>query len=197
MTDNNPYIIIDEVTMAKTNELLNVARKMAEKSYPHMVDDYDRIINRIRETAVCFTGSQNMPKTHPAYKIEGSLGKRLEKKVTAKLAPPTFEESQGEQKPKIPKLKAKAKVDFISDGIKFKAGQEYEVDEIGTFFDEDVTMRCRSWEDLCHFRKHFKIGIKNGFLIHYFYDEAWARSNGLASYDDFFERIEELFGKEL
>ena len=67
MTDSNPYIIIDEVTMAKTNELLRVAKCMAEKSYPHMVEDYDRIINRIRDTAESFTGSQNKPKTKKAY----------------------------------------------------------------------------------------------------------------------------------
>jgi hypothetical protein len=81
MTDSNPYIIIDEVTMAKTNELLRVAKCMAEKSYPHMVEDYDRIINRIRDTAESFTGSQNKPRTSLAYKMEGHLGKALNKKV--------------------------------------------------------------------------------------------------------------------
>ena len=67
MADSNPYIIIDEVTMAKTNELLRVAKCMAEKSYPHLTNDYARVIKQVRERAECFTGSQNKPKTTKAY----------------------------------------------------------------------------------------------------------------------------------
>ena len=66
-TDYTPYVIIDDVTMAKVMELLNTAKCMAEKSYPHLTNDYARVIKQIRERAECFTGSQNKPKTTKAY----------------------------------------------------------------------------------------------------------------------------------
>ena len=66
-TDYNPYVIIDDVTMSKVMELLNTAKCMAEKSYPHMTADYERVIKQVRERAECFTGSQNKPKTRKAY----------------------------------------------------------------------------------------------------------------------------------
>ena len=66
-TDYTPYVIIDDVTMAKVMELLSTAKCMAEKSYPHMTADYDRVIKQVRERAECFTGSQNKPKTQKAY----------------------------------------------------------------------------------------------------------------------------------
>jgi hypothetical protein len=48
-------------------ELLNTAKSMAEKSYPHLTNDYARVIKQVRERAECFTGSQNKPKTKKAY----------------------------------------------------------------------------------------------------------------------------------
>jgi hypothetical protein len=66
-TDYNPYVIIDDVTMAKVMDLLNTGRTMAEKSYPHLTNDYARVIKQVRERAECFTGSQNKPKTKKAY----------------------------------------------------------------------------------------------------------------------------------
>ena len=66
-TDYNPYVIIDDVTMAKVMDLLNTGRTMAEKSYPHMTADYERVIKQVRERAECFTGSQNKPKTKKSY----------------------------------------------------------------------------------------------------------------------------------
>ena len=66
-TDYTPYVIIDDVTMAKVMDLLNTGRTMAEKSYPHLVENYERVIKQVRERAECFTGSQNKPKTTKAY----------------------------------------------------------------------------------------------------------------------------------
>lgn len=66
-TDNTPYVIIDDVTMAKVMDLLNTGRTMAEKSYPHLAENYERVIKQVRERAECFTGSQNKPKTKKAY----------------------------------------------------------------------------------------------------------------------------------
>lgn len=66
-TDYNPYVIIDDVTMSNVMELLNTAKSMAEKSYPHLTNDYARVIKQVRERAECFTGSQNKPKTKKAY----------------------------------------------------------------------------------------------------------------------------------
>ena len=66
-TDYNPYVIIDDVTMSKVMELLNTAKSMAEKSYPHLTNDYARVIKQVRERAESFTGSQNKPKTRKAY----------------------------------------------------------------------------------------------------------------------------------
>jgi hypothetical protein len=53
--------------MAKVMDLLNTGRTMAEKSYPHLVENYERVIKQVRERAECFTGSQNKPKTKKAY----------------------------------------------------------------------------------------------------------------------------------
>jgi hypothetical protein len=66
-TDYYPYVIIDDVTMAKVMDLLNTGRTMAENSYPHLVENYERVIKQVRERAECFTGSQNKPKTKKAY----------------------------------------------------------------------------------------------------------------------------------
>ena len=68
-TDYIPYVIIDDVTMSKVMELLSTAKCMAEKSYPHMAADYERVIKQIRERAESFTGSQNKPKTKKAYNV--------------------------------------------------------------------------------------------------------------------------------
>ena len=68
-TDYTPYVIIDDVTMAKVMDLLNTGRTMAEKSYPHLVENYERVIKQVRERAECFTGSQNKPKTKKAYNV--------------------------------------------------------------------------------------------------------------------------------
>ena len=68
-TDYTPYVIIDDVTMSKVMELLSTAKYMAEKSYPHMTADYERVIKQVRERAECFTGSQNKPKTTKAYNV--------------------------------------------------------------------------------------------------------------------------------
>lgn len=68
-TDYAPYVIIDDVTMSKVMELLSTAKCMAEKSYPHMTADYERVIKQVRERAECFTGSQNKPKTTKAYNV--------------------------------------------------------------------------------------------------------------------------------
>lgn len=62
-TDYNPYVIIDEVTMAQVMNKLNLGRTMAEKHFPHLVEDYDRTIKQVRERAERFVGSQNKPKT--------------------------------------------------------------------------------------------------------------------------------------
>ena len=80
-TDYTPYVIIDDVTMAKVMDLLNVGRTMAANSYPHLTEDFNRVISQVRDRAESFTGSQNKPKTSPAYKFEGHLGKVLNKKV--------------------------------------------------------------------------------------------------------------------
>jgi len=64
-----PYVILDDVIMAKVMELLNTARTMAENSYPHLTADYDRVIKQVREHAECFTGSQNKPQTKKAYNL--------------------------------------------------------------------------------------------------------------------------------
>ena len=66
-TDYTPYVIIDDVTMMKVMDLLNTGRTMAENSYPHLVENYERVIKQVRERAECFTGSQNKPKTTKAY----------------------------------------------------------------------------------------------------------------------------------
>lgn len=67
MTDHNPYIVIDILTFEKMLECLVIARKMAEKSYPHMVEDYNRVINMAKAKAESFVGSQNKPKTRKAF----------------------------------------------------------------------------------------------------------------------------------
>lgn len=67
MTDYNPYIVIDILTFEKMLEYLVTARKMAEKSYPHMVEDYNRVINMAKAKAESFVGSQNKPKTRKAF----------------------------------------------------------------------------------------------------------------------------------
>lgn len=67
MTDYNPYIVIDILTFEKMLECLVIARKMAEKSYPHMVEDYNRVINMAKAKAESFVGSQNKPKTRKAF----------------------------------------------------------------------------------------------------------------------------------
>lgn len=66
-TDYTPYVIIDDVTMSKVMERLNQGKAMAEKSYPHLAADFERVIKKVRERAECFTGSQNKPKTTKAY----------------------------------------------------------------------------------------------------------------------------------
>ena len=66
-TDYTPYVIIDDVTMSKVMERLNQGKAMAEKSYPHLTADFERVIKQVRERAECFTGSQNKPKTKKAY----------------------------------------------------------------------------------------------------------------------------------
>lgn len=68
-TDYTPYVIIDDVTMSKVMDLLNTGRTMAANSYPHLTDNYDRVIRQVRERAECFTGSQNKPKTKKAYNV--------------------------------------------------------------------------------------------------------------------------------
>lgn len=67
MTDHNPYIVIDILTFEKMLECLVIARKMAEKSYPHMVEDYNRVINMAKAKAESFVGSQNKPKVRKAF----------------------------------------------------------------------------------------------------------------------------------
>ena len=62
-TDYNPYVIIDEVTMAEVVNKLNLGKTMAEKNYPHLVEDFDRVIKNVRERSERFVGSQNKPKT--------------------------------------------------------------------------------------------------------------------------------------
>ena len=66
-TDYTPYVIIDDVTMSKVMGLLNIAKCMAENHYPHLVENYERVIKQVRERAECFTGSQNKPITKKAY----------------------------------------------------------------------------------------------------------------------------------
>ena len=66
-TDYTPYVIIDDVTMSKVMERLNQGKAMAEKSYPHLTADFERVIKQVRERAECFTGSQKKPKTTKAY----------------------------------------------------------------------------------------------------------------------------------
>ena len=62
MTDFTPYVILDDVTMAKVMDLLITGRHMAVNSYPHLVGDFDRTISQVRERAESFTGSHNKPK---------------------------------------------------------------------------------------------------------------------------------------
>ena len=95
-------------------------------------------------------------------------------------------------KPSPISFKAKAKIDFVSDGIQFEKGKEYDVKELDSFFDKEVERRSRSWDDFRHFKKHYRLGIVNGSITHYFYDKSWAKSNRLASFEDFFEKFEEL-----
>ena len=66
-TDYTPYVIIDDVTMSKVMERLNQGKAMAEKSYPHLTADFERVIKQVRERSECFTGSQNKPKATKAY----------------------------------------------------------------------------------------------------------------------------------
>ena len=68
-TDYVPYIVIEDVTFSKVMELLSVGREMAAKSYPHMVQDYERVIKQVRERAESFTGTQNKPKVSKAYHV--------------------------------------------------------------------------------------------------------------------------------
>ena len=68
-TDYTPYVIIDDVTMSKVMELLSTAKCMAEKSYPHITADYERVIKQVRERAECFMGSQNKKKKKKAYNV--------------------------------------------------------------------------------------------------------------------------------
>ena len=70
MTDYTPYIVIEEPTFAKMIEYLDVAKSMAVKDYPHLVNDFNRVISRARERAESFTGSQNKPKTSKAYSYD-------------------------------------------------------------------------------------------------------------------------------
>ena len=98
-------------------------------------------------------------------------------------------------KPSPISFKAKAKIDFVSDGIQFEKGKEYDVKELDSFFDKEVERRANSWDDFVHVVKHYRLGIVNGSVIHYFYDERWAKSHRLASFEDFFEKIEELSEK--
>ena len=66
-TDYTPYVIIDDVTMSKVMEKLNMALAMAKTSHPHLVNDFSLTIKQVRERAECFTGSQYKPKTKKAY----------------------------------------------------------------------------------------------------------------------------------
>lgn len=67
VTNYNPYIVIDLVSFEKMMEYLRIGKQMAQKSYPHLTEDYDRVINNAKERAESFTGTQNKPKTHKAY----------------------------------------------------------------------------------------------------------------------------------
>ena len=67
VTDNNPYVVIDLVSFERMMHYLNIGKQMAEKSYPHLTEDYDRVIKNVRERAESFTGTQNKPRTHKTY----------------------------------------------------------------------------------------------------------------------------------
>lgn len=67
VTNYNPYIVIDLVSFEKMMEYLRIGKQMAEKSYQHLTEDYDRVINNAKERAESFTGTQNKPKTNKAY----------------------------------------------------------------------------------------------------------------------------------
>ena len=47
-TDYTPYVIIDDVTMSKVMERLDQGKAMAEKSYPHLTADFERVIKQVR-----------------------------------------------------------------------------------------------------------------------------------------------------
>lgn len=68
MTDYNPYYITDACTEEKVRGALQLALEMAKKSYPHLVDTIQFAYDRQTEKTEMFTGSQNKPKTKPAYR---------------------------------------------------------------------------------------------------------------------------------
>lgn len=61
-TDYTPYVIIDDVTMSKVMELLSTAKCMAEKSYPHMTADYERVIKQVRGRARAERPTKGQPR---------------------------------------------------------------------------------------------------------------------------------------
>lgn len=68
MIDSNVYMVVDMVTFEKVASALHLARKMAEKSYPHLVDTIDFAIDQMRNNTETFSGSHNKPRTKKAYR---------------------------------------------------------------------------------------------------------------------------------
>lgn len=68
--DSNIYHVVDAITHEKMMSALRLGLEMAKESYPHLVDEFQSAINRAKESTETFIGTQNKPKTHPAYKIK-------------------------------------------------------------------------------------------------------------------------------
>lgn len=61
VTDFNPYQIIPEVVANRLAHELDTAILLAKKYAPHLVESMEFTRVRYRDTAMSFTGTQNIP----------------------------------------------------------------------------------------------------------------------------------------
>lgn len=60
-TDYNRYFIIDEVTMGKLLEVVELAELMARQHHAHLLDTIEFVQKRVANNTRIITGSQNIP----------------------------------------------------------------------------------------------------------------------------------------
>ena len=62
VTNHNPYIVIDLVSFEKMMEYLRIGKQMAEKSYLHLTEDYDRVISNAKNVPNHLQAHRTNPK---------------------------------------------------------------------------------------------------------------------------------------